>query len=236
MMSNLSLFSEQGREYSNQDSVLACKDGARTLIAIADGMGGKEAGDMASQIAIKTLRNEFEKTSNLDLSAIFRLVKDAISSYSSKQNIKQMGTTLTVCLIEGEKAYVAHVGDTRLYHLRNNGIISITKDQTEVQKLLDDGVLSKKRAVKYHRRNVLLSAMTNYTDYSLFQTEFFINKGDRLLLFSDGAYDLISKVEMRNLSINELDVSNLSMKIRSLIESRVIKDDYSLVACEITNT
>jgi|SRR5690554_1045946 len=226
-------FSKAGRKGTNQDSLLVCSSGVYSLIAIADGMGGKEAGDCASKIAINTVKEQFDTNPDLDLSKVFRIVKDAICEFSVENNIKQMGTTLTVCLMNQDKAVVAHAGDTRLYHLRNNGIVSITKDQTEVQKLIDDGVLSKKRAASYHRKNVLLSALTNYSDYSLFQTEFYISAKDRLILLSDGAYDLIAKKEIRDLSVKNSEITDFMSDILSLIESRIIKDDYSVVASEI---
>jgi protein phosphatase len=226
-------FSKAGRKGTNQDSLLVCSSGVYSLIAIADGMGGKEAGDCASKIAINTVKEQFDTNPDLDLSKVFRIVKDAICEFSVENNIKQMGTTLTVCLMNHDKAVVAHAGDTRLYHLRNNGIVSITKDQTEVQKLIDDGVLSKKRAARYHRKNVLLSALTNYSDYSLFQTEFYISAKDRLILLSDGAYDLIAKKEIRDLSVKNSEITDFISDILSLIESRIIKDDYSVVASEI---
>lgn len=226
-------FSEAGRKGSNQDAILTCSSDQYALFAIADGMGGKDAGADASKIAIHTLKDEFENNNKLDLSSAFRKVKDNICDFSDENNYKQMGTTLTACLLEGDKAFVGHVGDTRLYHLRGNGIISITKDQTEVQKLIDDGVLSKKRAIKYHRRNVLLSAISNYSDYSLFMTEFFINIGDRIVLTSDGAYELIKKIEIRDISKNQIKISDFGGGIKKILESREIRDDYSLVACEI---
>jgi len=226
-------FSKAGRKDSNQDSIFASVSGSFSLLAIADGMGGKEAGADASKIAIDIIKHEFSNKPNFDLSKAFRLVKDALCDFSIQNNVKQMGTTLTVCLMDGTKAYVAHVGDTRLYQLRHNGIIAITKDQTEVQKLIDDGVLSKKRATRYHRKNVLLSALTNYSDYSLFQTEFYINSSDRLLLLTDGAYDLVSKKEIRDLSLMNSEVSSFAGDILSLIESREIKDDYSVVIGQV---
>lgn len=226
-------FSKAGRKGTNQDCLLACSSGDYSLIAIADGMGGKEAGDSASKIAINTVKEQFEANPELDLSQVFRIVRDTICEFSVENNIKQMGTTLTVCLMNQDKAVVAHAGDTRLYHLRNNGIVSITKDQTEVQKLIDDGVLSKKRAARYHRKNVLLSALTNYSDYTLFQTEFYISTSDRLLLLSDGAYGLIAKKEIRDLSVQNSEITGLISDVLSLVESRIIKDDYSVVAAEI---
>ena len=75
--------------------------------------------------------------------------------------------------------------------------------------------------------------MTNYTVYDLFQTEFYLSEGDRLLLLSDGAYDLITKVEIRDLSVRSKSIANLTSDILNLIKSREIKDDYSLVAVQV---
>ena len=228
-------FSEAGRKGENQDTVLICRSSNKALlVAIADGMGGKEAGDKASQVAISSIKDEFENSTKLDLSLAFQKAKDNICAFAEAHGIKQMGTTMTACLIEGRKALVAHVGDTRLYHLRNNGIITITQDQTEVQKLIDDGILSKKRALKYHRKNILLSAISNYTEYSLFLKEFDTKIGDRLVLISDGAYELVQKIEIRDISINQNDLTSFVENIKSIIQTRKIRDDYSLVACEIT--
>lgn len=232
-MPHLDCFSKAGRKGNNQDSILVSQVDARTLIAVADGMGGDEAGETASNIAIDILKSEFEKNIEIDFPSVFNIVKEKICAFANEHDIKKMGTTLTACLLDQDKAVVAHVGDTRLYHLRNDGILAITKDQTEVQVLIDEGILSKKRAEKYHRRNILISAITNHTDYSLDLIEFTVNDEDRLLLFSDGAYSLIKKLEIRDISVNETNVSSLVMKILELIESRTIKDDYSLVACEV---
>lgn len=232
-MIDYSSFSQAGVRGLNQDSVLVCNTNKTSLLAIADGIGGKEAGDHASRIAIETLESKFNEQSEIKLAATFIKVKANIVDYAVNNNIKEIGTTLTACLIKENKVVVAHVGDTRLYHLRNNGIITITKDQTEVQKLLDDGILSKKRAEIYHRRNVLLSAITNYSEYSLFEAEFFVDVNDRLVLLTDGAYNLIKKIEIRDLSIQSQSISKFVEASKRVIESREIKDDYSLLACEI---
>ena len=232
-MIDFATFSQAGKKGANQDSVLVVNNTNASLLLIADGMGGKEAGGDASKIATATLETMFRTEPELSLSSMILRAKENITSFAEENQIKQMGTTLTACLIKDGKVTVAHIGDTRLYHLRNTGIISVTKDQTEVQKLIDDGVLSKKRAEKYHRRNVLLSALTNYSDYSLFETEFYVNPSDRLILVTDGAYGLIKKIEIRDLSLKNDQIQDLTENVKTTIESRKISDDYSLVACQI---
>ncbi|MCY4329008.1 MAG: protein phosphatase 2C domain-containing protein, partial [Endozoicomonadaceae bacterium] len=157
-MIEFAIFSHAGKTGDNQDCVLAERHHDECLLVIADGMGGKEAGGEAAKIAAAVLGSMFKNDKAYDLPAMIRYAKEKITVFAEENSIKQMGTTLTACLINKGKVTVAHIGDTRLYHLRNEGIISVTKDQTEVQKLIDDGKIKKKRAQHYHRRNILLSA------------------------------------------------------------------------------
>ena len=209
-------FSYPGREGPNQDRVLVCEEDEAALIAIADGMGGKEAGDAAAEIAVDTLEYLYKEHSDFRLNHAFEIVKKNIEDYATTNGIAQMGTTLTACLVTDNVAHLTHVGDTRLYHLRGNGIIAVSKDQSERQQLIDDGVLSKRRAQKYHRKNVLLSALTNYTDYELYESHFSIHEKDRLVLLSDGVYSQITKTEFRYMSIKSSDVQVLVEEIESL--------------------
>lgn len=226
-------FSVAGRKTVNQDVVLFENiDDNTTVLGIADGMGGEKGGDIASKIAIDTLFAEIT-AGNFSLIDIFNKVKEEISIFSEKnKDFIYMGTTLTVALIQGNKVLVGHVGDTRIYHMRNDGIISITKDQTELQKLLDDGIISKQRAEFYHRKNILLSVLTPNKDFEFQGTEFEIKSKDKILLLTDGAYSLISKTELRDLALENKDINSFVKSVKNIIEGREIKDDYSLIALE----
>jgi protein phosphatase len=233
-MFKTSSFSCAGRKGKNQDSILIepLNDG-RFLIAIADGMGGHIGGDIASELALNTVKRELVSHPGTNFSVVFDRVQQAfIQKTKQEPELSKMGTTLTVCIIDKNKAHIAHVGDTRLYHLRNSGILSRTKDQTEVQKLLDDKVLSKARAKKYHRKNILLSVMSAYREYEIQESSFELHNSDRLILFTDGAYSLVSKREVRDLSLENNDIKYFLNSIQSLIESREIKDDYTAVVLE----
>ncbi len=224
-------FSEAGRGKANQDAFLIKNiDNGAMVIAIADGMGGKSGGEIASNLAINTISQEVD-LSNLYVPLLFQRVKEAlIDKAKQSPELSEMGTTLTVAIIQGNEVTVGHVGDTRLYHLRSNGIVAKTKDQTEVQKLLDDGILSKSRAKNYHRRNVLLSVLTPNRDFELQTFVFNIINNDRLLFLSDGAYSLISKIELRDILLKSKDLEHYLSQIKSDIESKKIHDDYSVVA------
>ncbi|HIF9255925.1 TPA: PP2C family protein-serine/threonine phosphatase [Photobacterium damselae] len=227
-------FSEAGRGKPNQDSILIKNLGDEAIVlAIADGMGGKNGGDVASNIAVSIISKEVD-ASNLSIPSIFQKVKFELESRAAEfPELSHMGTTLTLAIIVGDKVKVGHVGDTRLYHLRQNGIIARTKDQTEVQKLLDDGILSKQRAINYHRRNILLSVLTPNRSYDLQVLDFNLTISDRLLLSTDGAYSLASKLELRDLSVKNNDLNSYVEQVKMLIESKKIRDDYSVVAFQL---
>lgn len=231
-----SLFSCAGRKGSNQDSLLFEQlDDGTVLLAIADGMGGHVGGQVASELAIATVKSELAIHSNVELSLIFEKVQKAfISKVEQEPELKKMGSTLTVCVISGTRANIAHVGDTRLYHLRNSGLVSRTVDQTELQQLIAQGVITKARAKNYHRKNILLSVMSAYRDYELQVSSFDLLDGDRLLLLTDGAYSLMSKVEIRDLSLQNTEASHFVDSLKYLIESREIKDDYTALAFEFS--
>ncbi|MEV3833982.1 MULTISPECIES: PP2C family protein-serine/threonine phosphatase [Aeromonas] len=227
-----SSFSEAGRKKENQDSLLVKKISENTIVlAIADGMGGKPGGEIASQVATETVAIALEENPNIDMPAIFKKVKKAMINRSAQSiSIKDMGSTLTVAVISGNEVAVGHVGDCRLYHLRGNGINTKTKDQTEVQKLLDDGILTRQRALSYHRKNILLSVLNANKDYELQEVFFSLQHDDRIMMLTDGAYSLVKKSELRDISVSSSNLDEMTRKIKVLIESKEIKDDYTLIA------
>jgi len=230
-------FTCAGRKPVNQDTVLieSLKDG-QTLLAIADGMGGEDGGEIASKLAISTVKNIFKELSNIEMLEVYKQVQEVfVKTVSLTPKLSKMGTTLTLVLIDRscKKARIAHVGDSRLYHLRNKGLVSRTKDQTELQKLLDDGVISKARAQKYYRKNVLLSVMSANRPYDLQLEDIDLKTRDRLVLLTDGAYSLIRKGEIRDISVVKKSLEEFVSNLKETIESRKIKDDYSVVACEV---
>lgn len=227
-------FSTAGRSKPNEDSTLIKELGSdAVLLAVADGMGGKPGGALASKTAVGVISHLFEKNIDASIESAFEEVKNAIAS-SSQGEYKDMATTLSLMLIRDNNASVGHVGDCRIYHLRGNGLVSRTKDQSEVQRLLDDGILNKKMAQNYHRKNILLSVMNAADQYELQLNTFEVERGDRVILLTDGAHSLIQKTEMRDLSLSNRSLTEFLHAIKARIETRKIRDDYSVVACEIS--
>jgi len=231
---NLDSFSFPGRNKPNQDAVLAKRYGKGYLaLCIADGMGGKPGGNFASKIALQTIDAELDNEPEVSIEDIFSQVKKALITESiSFPAFGQMATTLSICLIKGDQVNVGHVGDCRIYQLRGNGIATRTTDQTEVQRLLDDGILPRHMAKDYHRRNILLSVMNASLDYTLQENSFTVRPGDTIILMSDGAYSLLSKSEIRDMYLGADTISSFKTRVLDLIRNRPIKDDYSAIFCQ----
>jgi serine/threonine protein phosphatase PrpC len=177
---------------NNQDAVYA---GPR-LLALADGMGGHAAGEVASSLVISALALLDEDDPGDDLlaelrdatvdgnAAITRHVADA-------PDLEGMGTTLTAILFAGSRLGLVHIGDSRAYQLREGVLTQITKDDTFVQSLIDEGRITEEEAHTHPQRSLLLRAITGQDiDPSLTIRE--ARPGDRFLLCSDGLSGVVS--------------------------------------------
>jgi protein phosphatase len=177
---------------NNQDAVYA---GPR-LLALADGMGGHAAGEVASSLVIRALAPLDDDTPGDDLLAELRHAtvegNAAITRHiTDAPDLEGMGTTLTAILFAGSRLGLVHVGDSRAYQLRDGMLTQITKDDTFVQSLIDEGRITEEEAHTHPQRSLLLRALTGQdVDPSLTVRE--ARAGDRFLLCSDGLSGVVS--------------------------------------------
>jgi protein phosphatase len=177
---------------NNEDSVYA---GPR-LLAIADGMGGHAAGEVASKIAIGAVEVLDEDRALGDLmGAMRRAVAEGNQRIAEAANrntqLEGMGTTLTALRFAGSQVGLVHVGDSRAYLLRGDQLAQITRDDTYVQMLVDSGKITAEEAKDHPRKSVILRALTGQE----VEPEVSIREaraGDRYLLCSDGLSDVVS--------------------------------------------
>jgi len=199
------------------------------LLAIADGVGSAQHGGDAARLVIKTCT---ELGMPQKIPELFAELNSKIQAAAGLAP-DQWSTTLSACWITENTAVVGHVGDTRIYHLRNKGLQTRTRDQTEVAKLIEEGVLSRERALRYPRRNVLLSSLNGKGNFDLFQCEFSLQDNDRLLLLSDGVYKQVTKQEIVSLSLQNHRVEYFVKAIENLVIERGLIDDASAICAEI---
>ena len=176
----------------NQDSVYA---GPR-LLAVADGMGGMAAGDVASNIVIGAMAPLDEDVPGDALvdalrSAVGTANQQLRDTVDANPQLEGMGTTLTATLFSGSKIGMVHIGDSRAYLLRNSEFAQITKDDTYVQMLVDEGRISAEEASSHPQRSLLTRALDGRDidpEYSVRQ----VLPGDRYLICSDGLSGVVS--------------------------------------------
>jgi protein phosphatase len=176
----------------NQDSVYA---GPR-LLAVADGMGGMAAGDVASNIVIAAMAPLDEDVPGDALVDALRHAVGAANqqlrdTVDANPHLEGMGTTLTAVLFSGSKIGMVHIGDSRAYMVRQGEFTQITKDDTYVQMLVDEGRISAEEASSHPQRSLLTRALDGRDidpEYSVRQ----VLKGDRYLICSDGLSGVVS--------------------------------------------
>ncbi|HTF46072.1 MAG TPA: PP2C family serine/threonine-protein phosphatase [Pseudonocardia sp.] len=178
---------------NNQDSVYA---GPR-LLALADGMGGHAAGEVASKLVISALVPLDDDEPSDDLLGELREAtehgNEAITNLVAEQpDLEGMGTTLTAILFAGNRLGLVHIGDSRAYLMRDGQLNQITKDDTFVQSLIDEGRIKPEEAHTHPQRSLLLRALTGHElEPSLAVRE--ARAGDRYLLCSDGLSSVVSE-------------------------------------------
>ena len=191
-------------------------DNSDHIFAVSDGMGGANSGEFASRIAVEKITSSFPQcfrsdvseygTSSDILTQLFRDINSEMNRYGeSYPECKGMGATLSMCLLLPGIIRIAHIGDSRIYHLTtdkegNKIFHQLTDDDTRVASLLKNGEISKYEARNHPMRNMLTKALgadNQFVDPQI--NEFSVKEGDRLLICSDGVTDGICNNELEGL-------------------------------------
>ena len=177
------------------------------LIAVADGMGGHAAGEVASRIAVEVLQSLTPAltSEDIDEDSVEDLLMHSLHSIDSEISVvtdednekRGMGTTLTALLIRDKYISLLHVGDSRCYRLRGNTLEQLSSDHTVIQELLDQGAISAAEAVEHPQRSMLTQALRGDGDVTPVLQMYEIKKGDRYLLCSDGLSGVLTEKEIK---------------------------------------
>jgi protein phosphatase len=221
---------DTGRKRRRNEDALVCEP---PLFAIADGMGGAKAGEVASRLAAETLREQVLG----DLPApeqTVELIREAnrrVFAYSSENaSARGMGTTMTVALVEGNKVTIGHVGDSRAYLLRDELLTQLTQDHSLVAELVRSGRLSAEEAETHPRRSVITRALG--TDSEVEVDVFSLQGQDRdiYLLCSDGLTSMVSDEEIASLlGASRDDLDEASKKLVDAANQAGGEDNISIV-------
>lgn len=190
----------------NEDSYI-CKP--PHFFVVADGMGGHAAGEIASNLAITTMNSYIEERSGQAKSQEFleqAIVKANQTIYQlaqSKDEYNGMGTTVTAIYVEGDVIYWAHVGDSRLYLVRNGEFIQITNDHSLVWELVQSGNMTKEEALIHPKRNMLTRAVGTGISLAIDTGVIRLEADDLLLMCTDGLTNMVSEQEIYNFITNK---------------------------------
>lgn len=177
------------------------------LIAVADGMGGHAAGEVASRIAVQVLHSLVPTlvSTEIDQDSVEDLLMHSLHSIDSEISVvtdeeiekRGMGTTLTALLIRDKYISLLHVGDSRCYRLRGNTLDQLSNDHTVIQELLDQGAISQAEAAEHPQRSMLTQALRGDGDVTPVLQMYEVKKGDRYLLCSDGLSGVLTEKEIK---------------------------------------
>ena len=184
---------------SNQDNfeVLLGKDAPAgdALLAVADGMGGHAAGEIASQVSLDSLKSalsDITSPTEQSLREAVELSNTRVYSASLMDGLQGMGTTLVVGLLVGDVLFICNVGDSRAYVLRDGLLKQVTRDHSWVADMVAGGLLTPEQAAVHPRRNVLTRALGIGEIVQVDTGRIRLRRGDRVLLCSDGLHGLVS--------------------------------------------
>jgi protein phosphatase len=207
------------------------------LFAVADGMGGYAAGEVASQIAVRTLFDKFYSEAKRDPAAALktaisdanRTIYTVATSDPSKAN---MGTTLVAGLLHGKTLRVANIGDSRAYLIRGKRVKQISRDHSWVAEQVDAGVLTPEQARNHMYRNVITRAVGNHPDVNIDLYVEKIQPGDAVLLCTDGLSNKVADTEMAQIvAANSPHVA--AEKLIALAKERGGEDNITAIVVRI---
>lgn len=221
-------------------------DGELTLLAVADGMGGAAAGEVASKVAIEVLDESFsryveELQAGRPVVGVASLIDKAMrlgnrrvyAAAIKNQGRRGMGTTLTCVAIVGNQATIGHVGDSRAYFVRGDTIYQLTKDHSWVEEQLEKGLLNDEEAEEHEWRNLITRALGTRPQVAPDVIEVEAQAGDVFVISTDGLHGLVKPEEILA-DINGSPNRQLSVEsLISLANERGGPDNITLVIAEV---
>lgn len=201
---------DSGRHVLPNDPETQFKKGILTIVA--DGMGGHASGEVASQMAVDLISELYYADKTHSATGALRIAIERASSriYETSltdQKMFGMGTTVIALVLLNDKAFSAHVGDSRLYRLRGQKMEMMTLDHSQVMEMVKYGIISMEEARNHDDKNVILRAVGTQPSVEVEVSETFeVEAGDQFLLCSDGLCDMIDDETIRRIWVSARDV------------------------------
>jgi serine/threonine protein phosphatase PrpC len=240
---DFAIHTDKGRvRERNEDNVAYFDTINGHAFVVCDGMGGHNAGDIASEIAVESISdylnekfypNPFEAVENSIINANKSIYKHALGN----DYLQGMGTTIVLALIRDDRIYYGHVGDSRLYLYRNNVLDQMTEDHSIVQQLLKGGLITAKEAKEHPKRNEITRALglSIALEPEVSPRAIIPQNDDFLLICSDGLTNLVGPNEISKVLNNPYNVNDKAVKLVSKANKKGGIDNISIILARFHN-
>lgn len=214
------------------------------IFLVADGMGGHQSGEVASHLAARgasqyllehLVSDRIFEPDGIKPDAVREHMRKAVDKAQQliRQRVPGGGTTLTLALVLDDRVYTAHVGDSRLYVVRQDGTLELkTKDHSLVKRLVDLGEITEAEAAEHPQRNVLYRALGQSEDLTADMTDFILAPGEKLLLCSDGLWGVVSEQMMSGILSKEFGLSQIAWALTLAANGAGGPDNITVVLVE----
>lgn len=221
----------------NEDSVGCFENEDIKIYVIADGMGGHNAGEVASRMAVEStieyinLNKDNDNAEKLLVDSILYANRTINEFSKTDYKMNGMGTTITACLIRDSNMIVANVGDSSCYVIIDDKITKITKDHSLVQQLVDEGSITELEAVSHPNRNIITRALGTNIELKVDTFNLKIESSYKIILCTDGLSNEVKASEMYDIVINNDNITSCK-KLIELSKSRGGRDNISVIVFE----
>lgn len=213
----------------NEDAVYC--DVKNGIFVVADGVGGKEAGEIASATAVRLVAEKAWETPDAEpavmLREAFYEANNLLYDTGHDKTTEGMGTTMTAVVVKDDDLTIVHVGDSRAYLFNKDGIWQLTQDHTLVAQLVKEGQITEEEAKHHPRKNILLRALGQDSLIEVDVVERKWTKGDYLLICSDGLYNLVDEQLMQETTLR---VAELKTACEFLAETAFKNGGYDNIS------
>ncbi len=225
---------------NNEDWLVVDED--MGLFLVADGMGGHQAGEVASRVGgekiHEIIRTRLKEGNELNIEALIREAcdtanKELLSQASNNPDFSGMGTTVVLGLFQHNEFYIVHVGDSRAYLINSQNITLLTEDHSLVAGMVSAGRISEKEARSHKMLHIITQCLGSNEYYGPDIKKFKLDKGEIILLCSDGLTDMVEDDDIRKVvNKNRGDLQNCAKELVKLANKKGGKDNITLILAE----
>lgn len=228
------------KRYNNEDSYIVNTERDEKIFIVADGMGGHNAGEIASRDACRKVESHLLKSEGelkkMLSEGVQNANRDLFIHASERMELSGMGTTIDACVLKGDRLYVAHVGDSRVYVISHSDIRKITKDHSVVGMMLDSGSITEEEAKNHPQRHFITRAVGTSMTVDVDIIEETIHNGEWVLMCTDGLTNMVSKNDLHSIVIGAKNVKDAATELVNRAKENGGDDNITVILFHVAES